>query len=126
MDSSEIDRMNAIILAKTISDRKDLLSIKGELETYTARLASYQMFSVGELSEISGLSEYQIRRSVSPARLISARSGVNPRHLDHLLRMIGDASFSKIHIKHLIDDGATFSAVSHITGMAESSLRRWV
>ncbi len=125
MDLKPIDRMNAIILAKSIQDRGVVLALQGGLGPYVARLASYRIFAMGELQDISGLSEYQIRRAVAPDTVIKARSGVSSRHLDHLLRMVDDKNFTKLHIKHLLEDGATIAAVARITGRSENSLRRW-
>ena len=79
---SQVDRMSAVILAKTIANTHSMLEFR-------------------------------------------ARSGVKSRHLDHLIRMVGSQSFAKLHTKSLIDDGATFSALSRVTGISESSLRRY-
>lgn len=123
--SSELDRMSAIMLAKSIVDRSLVLAMRGELGSYVDRLARFKLFSVGELSEISGLSEYQVRRATDSNCLVRARSGISPRHLDHAMRMVGDAKFSRLHIKSLVDDGATESALARVTGQSERSLRRW-
>ena len=42
MDSSQIDRMSAVILAKTIANNSMMLDIKGELADYVRRLYRYK------------------------------------------------------------------------------------
>jgi len=117
--------MNAVILAMSLYEKREILKLSGEAGHSVLRLAQYRLFSVGELAEISGLSEYRVRKSANPDVLIRARTGVYPRHLQHLLRMIGNRDFAKIHTKALVKDGATIAALSRVTGHAENSLRRW-
>ena len=125
MLSSPVDRMSAIILAKSIVNRREVLALRGEIETYVNRLASYRLFSVGELAEIADLSEYRVRKSCPSDTLLRARSGVAPRHLESLLRMVDNPTFSRTHARRLVEDGATPAAMARITGHPESSLRRW-
>lgn len=117
--------MSAVILAKTITDRQSFLHMRGEVEAYVGRLASYRLFSVGEMAQIADISEYRVRKSANPDILLRAKSGILPRHLDHVLRMIDNPTFSKIHVKALVEDGATLAALSRVTGQPETSLRRW-
>lgn len=117
--------MSAVILAKTIWDRRSFLQMRGEIDSYVGRLAGYRLFSVGEMALIAEISEYRVRKSANPATMLRAKSGVQPRHLDHLLRMIEDPTFSKIHVKSLVNDGATLAALARVTGQPETSLRRW-
>ena len=123
--SSSLDRMNAIILAKSLYERREYLALNGEIHESLVRLASYRLFSVGELAEITNLSEYRVRKSTGPDVLIRAKSGIEPRHLDDLLRMIDNRAFAKLHTKRLVEGGATIAALSRVTGLNESSLRRW-
>ena len=122
---SQVDRMSAVILAKTIANTHSLLDMKGDLAAYIRRLYKYRLFTVGEISEIAGVSEYRVHQAIYGEEEFRARSGVKSRHLDHLIRMVGSQSFAKLHTKSLIDDGATFSALSRVTGISESSLRRY-
>lgn len=122
---SQVDRMSAVILAKTIANTHSLLDMKGDLAAYIRRLYKYRLFTVGEISEIAGVSEYMVHQAIYGEEEFRARSGVKPRHLDHLIRMVGSHSFARLHTKSLIDDGATFSALSRVTGISESSLRRY-
>ena len=123
--SSSLDRMNAVILAKSLYDRRDYLVASGEMHENLLRLAGYRLFSVGELASFTDMSEYRVRKSVGPEALLRAKSGVQPRHLDFLLRMIDNRTFARIHTKRLVGDGATVAALSRVTGLPESSLRRW-
>lgn len=122
---SKVDRMSALLLAKSIIDRQEMLQMRGLLETYVSRLSRAEVFSLGELSDISGMSEYKIKQAIRPRFVIRARSGIYRRHIDHLIRMVGDTSFARIHTKSLVEDGATTSALARVTGLSESSLRRW-
>lgn len=117
--------MSAVILAQSIYDRREVLRLNGDLHREVGRLVSLRLFSVGEISEISGLSEYLVRKTTPPEDLLRAKSGVKPGHLEFLLRMIGNPSFAKRHTPRLIKDGATLAALSRVTGLPESSLRRW-
>lgn len=123
---SPVDRMSAVILAKTIATNHSLLDMKGDLQGYTRRLYKYKLFTVSEISEISGVSEYIVRKAIAGEEEFRAKAGVKPRHLDHLIRMIGSPAFAKLHVKFLVEDGATISALSRVTGLAESSLHRWL
>lgn len=125
MSLSETDRLSAVILAKTVWDRREVLSLRGSMENYVARLAAYQMFSVGEIAEIAGISEYKVRQYADEKDLVRVKSGVAPNHLDFLLRMVGNPTFAKIHTPTLLANGATVSALARVTGQSESSLRRW-
>lgn len=117
--------MNAVIHALSLYEKREILKLSGQVGQYVIRLAEYRLFSVGEIAEISGLSEYRVRKSANPDILIRARTGVYARHLQHLLRMIDNKEFCKIHTKRLVEDGATIAALSRVTGQPESSLRRW-
>lgn len=117
--------MSAVILAQSIYNRREYLELRGEIGTYVDRLASYRIFSIGEIASIAGISEYRVRRFIDPDHLIRVKSGVHPRHLEFLLRMIDNSTFSRVHVKMLVMDGATLSGLSRVTGQSESSLRRW-
>ena len=126
MDSSQIDRMSAVILAKTIANNSMMLDSKGELADYVRRLYRYKLFTVSEIAEISDISEYKVRQALVGEPEFRARSGVYSRHLDHLIRMIGSHDFAKLHVKALVEDNATISGLSRVSGISESNLRRWV
>ena len=117
--------MSAILLAKSIVDRRDLLDLRGELGPYVARLANTRVFSVGEMADFSGMSAYQVRSHVAKDVLTPARSGIRKNHLDFVLRMVDNPGFAKIYAKRLLKDGATVSALARVTGHSERSLRRW-
>lgn len=125
MPLSPVDRMSAVILAKTIATNHTLLDMKGELQGYVRRLYKYGLFTVAEIGEMANVSEYIIRKAIAGEEEFRAKAGVKPRHLDHLIRMIGSPAFAKLHVKSLLDDGATISALVRVTGISESSLRRW-
>lgn len=125
MDSSPVDRMSAVILAKSIYTNRSLLDMRDEIAAYVRRLYKYKLFTIGEISEIADISEYKVRQAISGEEEFKAKSGVKGRHLDHLVRMVGSPSFARLHIKSLIKDGATIAAISRVTGIPESSLRRW-
>ena len=126
MHLSPVDRMSAVILAKTIATTSTLLDIKGELYNYIRRLYRYRMFTVAEISLIANVSEYRVRRAIEGEEEFRARAGIKPSHLDHLIRMIGSPAFAKLHVKSLIEDGATVAALARVTGISESNLHRWV
>lgn len=119
------DRLNAVLLAKSIYHRREVLDFSGEIDGYLDRLSRYGMFSVGELADLSGLSEYRIKKMSPPLVLFNARRGVFPSHLDYLVRMVDNPDFCKMHIGTLLESGATPSGVSRITGYNERTLRRW-
>ena len=96
---SQVDRMSAVILAKTIANTHSLLDMKGDLAAYIRRLYKYRLFTVGEISEIAGVSEYRVHQAIYGEEEFRARSGVKSRHLDHLIRMVGSQSFAKLHTK---------------------------
>lgn len=125
MPLSPVDRMSAVILAKTIATTHTLLDMKGELQGYVRRLYKYGLFTVAEIGEMANVSEYIIRKAIAGEEEFRAKAGVKPRHLDHLIRMIGSPAFAKLHVRSLLDDGATISALVRVTGISESSLRRW-
>lgn len=125
MPLSQLDRMSAIMLAKTIATGSEMLAIKGEIGSYLRRLHRYKLFTVTELAEIAELSEYKVKQYIIGEEQFVARTGVRVRHLDHLLRMVGSRKFAKIHVKALIEDGATIAGLSRVSGISESSLRRW-
>lgn len=125
MPLSPVDRMSAVILAKTIATTHTLLDMKGELQGYVRRLYKYGIFTVAEIGEMANVSEYIIRKAIAGEEEFRAKAGVKPRHLDHLIRMIGSPAFAKLHVRSLLDDGATISALVRVTGISESSLRRW-
>lgn len=125
MDLSSTDRMSALLLAQTIASNRMVLDLRGELQAYVRRLNKYQIFTVKELSDISKLSEYKVRRAISGDNELNARAGISPRHLDHALRMVSSQTFTKQHIKSLVEDGARFSALARVTGISERSLRYW-
>lgn len=122
---SPVDRMSAVILAKTIASTNTLLDMKGELPHYIRRLYRYRLFTVSEICDIANVSEYKVRTAIAGEEEFSARAGIKVRHLDHLIRMIGSPAFAKLHIKSLIDDGGTIASISRVTDIPESSLRRW-
>lgn len=125
MPLSPVDRMSAVILARTIATNNTLLDIKQELAAYIRRLYSYRMFTVSELSDIANVSEYKVRQAITGEEEFTAKSGIQVRHLDHLIRMIGSHDFAKLHIKSLLEDGATIASIHRVTDIPESSLRRW-
>ena len=47
---SQVDRMSAVILAKTIANTHSLLDMKGDLAAYIRRLYKYRLFTAGEIS----------------------------------------------------------------------------
>lgn len=122
---SQVDRMSAVILAKTIASSRAVLDMRDELTHSIKRLYQYKMFSVGEICDIAKMSEYKVRKILQGEEEFTARTGVKPSHLDHLLRMIGSPEFTKLHINHLIKDGATFAGIARVTGTSETTLRRW-
>lgn len=117
--------MSALLLAQTIASSRKLLDLRGELQAYVRRLNKYQIFTVRELGEIADISEYKVRRAIADDRELNARTGISTRHLDHAVRMISSQTFTKQHIKSLIEDGAKFSALARVTGISERSLRYW-
>lgn len=123
--SDPVERMSAIILAKSIVDRREVLTLRGGISAYLAQLSEYGLFTVGEMAEFANVSEYQVRKASESGTLLRAKSGVHTRHLDFLLRMVDNNKFSRIHTKGLVDDGATVQALSRVTGHAVSSLKRW-
>lgn len=122
---SPVDRMSAVILAKTIASTRTLLDMKGELTGYIRRLYKYRLFTVSEICELAGVTEYAVRKAIAGEEEFRAKSGIKPSHLDHIIRMIGSPTFAKLHIKTLLKDGATIASLSRVTGISESSLRRW-
>lgn len=122
---SPIDRMSAVILAKTITSSSALLDMKNELPAYIRRLYKYRLFTVGEICDFAKVSEYVVRKAIAGEEEFRARSGIKPSHLDHIIRMIGSPAFARLHTKALIQDGATISSLARVTGLPESSLRRW-
>lgn len=125
MHLSPADRMTAIILAKTMASNRAVQELKKETAGYIRRLYKYRMFTVGEIAEFAGASEYAVRQAISGEEEFRARSGVHTRHLDHLIRMVDSPQFAKKHIKLLIDDKAKFSAIARVTGISERRLRYW-
>lgn len=125
MHLSPVDRMSAVILAKTIASTRTLLDMKGELTGYIRRLYKYRLFTVSEICELAGVTEYAVRKAIAGEEEFRAKSGIKPSHLDHIIRMIGSPTFAKLHIKTLLKDGATIASLSRVTGISESSLRRW-
>lgn len=95
------------------------------IKEYVTRLADYKLFAVSELAMFSSLSEYKVRSYVPAGALIRAKFGVYPRHLDHLMRMVDNPEFSRIHAKTLVEDGATVAGLARVSGESESNLRRW-
>lgn len=122
---SQLDRVNIVMLAKTIYTSSSLLQATEDINTYLKRLNRYQLFTVGELAELSNCTPYKVRQALDGDKELRARSGIKPRHLDHIIRMIGSDDFTKKHIKSLIKDGATFASLSRVIGIPESNLRRW-
>jgi hypothetical protein len=125
MALSDLERMSALMLAQSIHRTHQLLDIKGELGVYIYRLNRYQIFSIGEIADFAKLSEYKVRQAIPQESAVIARSGVHARHLDHLIRMVGDPKFAKIHLKTLLEDGAKINALSRITGIPLSTLNNW-
>ena len=125
MPLSPVDRMSAVILAKTIASTRTLLDMKGDLPAYIRRLYRYKMFTVSEICDFANVSEYKVRKAIEGEEEFTAKAGIQIRHLDHLIRMIGSPAFAKLHIKSLIEDGATIASISRVTGISETSLRRW-
>ena len=123
---SSIDRMNGILLAKSIYDKRQILDVRGDLDRYISRLSDFNLFSSGEIAKIADVTEYRVKAAVHPASVLKARSGVEPRHLDHLLRMVTDKIFAQKQIEALVNDGATISAVSRVTGLSARTLKRWM
>lgn len=126
MAISQLDRVSGIMLARTIASTNEILELKGDLPAYVRRLHSYKLFTVGELSEISGMSEHKVRQCLRGTEQFRARSGIKPRHLDHLIRMVGSHDFARLHIKSLVKDGATIAGLARVSGISESTLRRWI
>ena len=85
----------------------------------------YRLFTGSEICDIAEVSEYKVRKAITGEEEFTARAGVKVKHLDHLIRMIGSPAFAKLHIKSLIEDGATISSIARVTGISETSLRRW-
>lgn len=125
MPLSQVDRMSALILAKTISTSNVLLDVMGELPGYLRRLHSYKLFTVIEIGDIANRSEYAVRKAITGEEEFRARTGIKARHLDHLIRMVGSPAFAKLHTKSLIADGATIAGLARVSGLSETSLRRW-
>lgn len=122
---SPVDRMSAVILAKTIASTRTLLDLKGELPGYIRRLYKYRLFTVNEICELASVSEYTVRKAIAGEEEFRAKSGIKPSHLDHIIRMISSNAFAKLHIKSLLKDGATIASLARVTGISETSLRRW-
>lgn len=125
MPLSPVDRMSAVMLAKTIASTHMLLDMKGDLPAYIRRLYKYRMFTVAEICDFANTTEYKVRKAIAGEEDFTARAGVQIKHLDHLLRMIGSPAFTKLHIKSLLEDGATIASMARVTGISETSLRRW-
>ena len=125
MPLSPVDRMSAVILAKTIASNHTLLDMKGDLPAYIRRLYKYRMFTVAEICDFANVSEYKVRKAIEGEEEFSAKAGIQIRHLDHLIRMIGSPAFAKLHIKSLLEDGATIASIARVADIPESSLRRW-
>lgn len=125
MQLKPLDRMTAIILAKTICDKHDLLDLTGELDSYIQRLFRYRLFTVAEISAFANISEYRVRKALIGEPAFTARSGIQARHLDHIIRMIGSNDFAKAHIHRLLEDGATTGSLARVTGISDRNLRRW-
>ena len=125
MRLSPTDRISALMLAKTIDREYEMLTIKGEIEGYLLRLNKYQILSVGEIAELARMSEYKVKKIISMENRPRNRSGVRPRHFDHLIRMIGDREFAKLHYKHLMNEGVAIAAMSRVTGIPTSTFYRW-
>ena len=125
MPLSPVERMSAVILAKTIASNHTLLDMKGDLPAYIRRLYKYRMFTVAEICDFAKVSEYKVRKAIEGEEEFSAKAGIQIRHLDHLIRMIGSPAFAKLHIKSLLEDGATIASIARVADIPESSLRRW-
>lgn len=125
MALSDVDRVSAIILAKSIVSNRALLDMRNETDGYVRRLYKYGIFTASEIAEFAGLTEYGIRHAISGLGEFRAKSGVSAKHLDHLVRMVGAPDFAKLHTRLLVESGATYAALARVTGLPESSLRRW-
>lgn len=125
MTLEPVERMSAILLAKAIAANSAVLDVKGELPGCLRRLYEYGIFTVSEISDIANVSEYQVRQAISGKDEVKGRGGVGARHLDHIVRMVGDPEFAKKHTRFLVKDGATTSALARVTGLPRSSIGRW-
>lgn len=122
---SQVDRMSALILAKSIYTNNMMLSIRGELESRIVRLSDYHMFSMGELADFSHTSIYKVKKIIPANNHTTYRSGVLGRHLDDLIRMVADAKFGRRHIDRLLEEGATPDAIARIIGVPPRTVRGW-
>lgn len=122
---SPVDRMSAVILAKSIVSTRALLEMKNELPAYVRRLYKYRMFTVSEICDFSGMTEYAVRKAIAGEPEFRAKPGIKSSHLDHIVRMVGSNQFAKLHTKSLIKDGATIASLSRVTGISETTLRRY-
>lgn len=126
MHLDPIDRMNCVLLARTIAQDRVMLEVREELTEYIRRLNEYKVFTVNEIANFTKLTSYRVRKLIQGQEEVRARSGVEAKHLDHIVWMISSPDFSKQHIKSLYDEGATLAAVARVTGHSETTLRRWV
>lgn len=125
MPLSQTDRISALILAKNINNKAQLFDMRGDLGDYVRRLNETEMFSIGELAEISKLSEWKIRKLIPKESRIVSHSGVKPRHIDHLIRMIVSKDFARKHLPYLIKEDVPLGAISRITGISKRTLENW-
>lgn len=125
MSLSNIERVTAIMLALTIVRQREFLELTNGMGKEVIRLNDYGLFTVSELSEIANISRYRVSTLLKDKQVVRARSGIKFNHLDHLVRMVGPNKFARRHIKSLVEEGSTFSAIARVTGVSESSLRRW-
>lgn len=126
MSLTKVERMSAVMLARTVASNAALYEVTNELGKYIQKLNSYGIYTVAEISEFTEISEYRVRKYLLGAEEIRAKSGVLTRHLDHYLRMIGAPDFTKKHLPTLLSDGVGISTIARITGHSQTTLRRWV
>ena len=127
MSLSQVDRLSALLLARTISNSHASMDFRGELDRNLRRLYSYKVFALSEIAEMSNLSVHQVKQRIrwSKDDEFSPRGGVAVRHLDHLTLMVADKEFAKNNFIALEEDGASRSALARVLGVSHRTLTRW-
>lgn len=89
------------------------------------RLNAYGVLSLASIGSVIGISAYRVEKAIVGQARPEVRGNLNPAHLSMLLYLRSLGKPNRAWIRQLVNEGTSLITISRLTGIPESTLRRY-